>query len=96
MTPPQAKAIKRLARRYPKPDLEERVRQVGRLKRIRGFYDMKVSKAPANQTVMFVEFMNSLTYAMTVITLYWELTSKLDKITQESDTIPPSSKDNKE
>lgn len=63
--------------------LEKRLRS---LQRMYDFYETKTEGAPTRQTMMFVDFMTSLYYAMTLIKMYRQLTKRLAELAAEGAT----------
>lgn len=88
MTQPQANeplSLEALAKRYRAPNNETFARRLQHLDRMRGFYEAKVPTAPAKQAALFMGFVSSLSYCMTLMHIHQRMTADLAELAAQED-----------
>lgn len=77
------KQVNALAKSHPEPEVKKMDRRMNRLERMNRFYKEKAPKAPQRQSKLFLEFISAISYAITVIKMYRQLTRSLKTLTRE-------------
>lgn len=83
MTQHLANELKQLAKSHPMLSDDKLKRRMARLERMQQFYQEKAPDAPEKQSLMFMSFVSSLLYAMTIIKMYRKLTCRLAELVEE-------------
>lgn len=78
--------VKRISRGNPIPEDVKMTKKIESLNRIAAFYRSKAEIAPKQQSNMFSSFASTITYSVTILSMYRNLTKELAELAKESET----------